>query len=221
MAGARLIYATGRRRCPVAGNGMRFEYGDETDRRLVQSLQHEYMRCRDAFGAFVLCAPSLIDPNGHRTDKYFAYNAYARLIHHLYEFLMGCASRRQGDTRPLRAEQADRLVTDHLQRILTARRRAILAGQAPSWENGLEAYPETAPSDFASSFRRHRNVALAHVAPDRSVLDLSDFYSSSHRYLVMMLEDASFAWGPRGGELPDLGAITAFSIGAPVTPVQG
>lgn len=193
---------------------MRFEYGEETDRRLVQSLQHEYLRCREAFDEFVRCAPGLLAANGHRTARYVAYNAYARLIHHLYEFLMGCASRQQWDTRPLRADEAGSLITDHLQRILTARRRAILAGQSPSWENGLESYPETAPSDFASSFRRHRNVVLAHVAADRSVLDLSDFYSSSHRYLVMMLDDASFAWGPRGDQLPDLGAITAFSIGA-------
>jgi hypothetical protein len=147
-----------------------------------------------------------------RRSRYAAYNAYARLVHHLYEFLMGCAARRQRDTRPLRAEQADALVTDHLQRILNARREIILAGRAPLWENGLEAYPKTAPAGFASTFRRHRNITQGHVAPDRSTLDLSEFYKSYHRFIVMMLQDASYAWGPREGDLPDMGAITAFSL---------
>ena len=52
-----------------------------------------------------------------------------------------------------------------------------------------------------------------HVAPDRSTLDLSEFYKSYHHFIVIMLQDASFAWGPREGGLPDMGAITAFSLG--------
>ena len=192
---------------------MRFEQGDETDRKLVQALQHEFLRCRDAFDDFLSYAPGLVTGAGSRRNRYAAYNAYARLVHHLYEFLMGCAARQQRDTRSLRAEQADALVTDHLQRILNVRRAVILAGGTPPWENGLEAYPETAPAGFASAFRRHRNITQAHVAPDRSTLDLSEFYKSYHHFIVIMLQDASFAWGPREGGLPDLGAITAFSLG--------
>lgn len=192
---------------------MRFELGDETDRKLVQALQHEFLRCRDAFDDFLAYAPELVTGAGSRRSSYAGYNAYARLVHHLYEFLMGCASRRQRDTRPLRAEQADALVTDHLQRILNARRAAILAGRAPPWENGLEAYPDTVPAAFASALRRHRNITQAHVAPNRSTLNLSEFYESYHRFIVMLLQDASFAWGAGEGDLPDMGAITAFSLG--------
>lgn len=192
---------------------MRFELNDETDQKLVQALQHEFLRCRDAFDDFLGYAPELLTGTGNRRDRYAAYNAYARLVHHLYEFLMGCAARRQRDTRPLRAEQADALITHHLQRILNARRAVILAGRSPPRENGLEAYPETAPAEFASTFRRYRNITQAHVSPDRSTLDLSGFYKSYHGFIVLLLQDASFAWGPREGGLPDLGAATAFSLG--------
>ena len=193
---------------------MKFETGDQTDQRLIQALQHEYRRSTDAFADFLACAPVLVTGGGDRDLRYAAYNAYARLLHHLYEFLMGCAARRRGDTRPLRANEAEALITDHLQRILNARRTVILAGRAQPWENGLEAYPETAPSGFASAFRRCRNITQAHVAADRSTLDLSDFYQRNHGFIVMMLEDAALAWGPREGGFPDLGAVTGFSISA-------
>jgi len=77
---------------------MRFELGDETDRKLVQALQHEFLRCRDAFDDFLAYAPELVTGAGSRRNSYAGYNAYARLVHYLYEFLMGCASRRQRDT---------------------------------------------------------------------------------------------------------------------------
>ena len=191
---------------------MKFETGDQTDQRLIQALQHEYRRSTDAFEDFIACAPVLV-VGGGRDVRYAAYNAYARLLHHLYEFLMGCAARRRRDTRALRADEADALITDHLQRILDARRTAILAGRAPPWENGLEAYPESAPPGFASAFRRCRNITQAHVAADRSTLNLSDFYKRNHLFIKIMLEDAALAWGSRDGAFPNLGAVTDFSIG--------
>lgn len=77
---------------------MKFEIGDETDRQLVQGLQHEIMRCRRAYAEFSACAPALLAGRRERQLSYVAYNAYARYIHHLYEFLLGCGSRRRGDT---------------------------------------------------------------------------------------------------------------------------
>ena len=115
------------------------------------------------------------DRRGGRDARYVAYNAYARLLHHLYEFLLGCGARRRRDTRSLRADEAETLITAHLQRILNVRRDAILAGKAPPWENGLQFYPEIVPSGFALAFRRCRNITQAHVAADRSTLDLSEF----------------------------------------------
>lgn len=191
---------------------MKFEIGDETDRQLVQGLQHEIMRCRRAYAEFSACAPALLAGRRERQLSYVAYNAYARYIHHLYEFLLGCGSRRRGDTHPLQAEAADELITTHLQRILTVRRQMILAGRTDARGNGLEAYPAVVPSGFATEFRRLRNTTIAHVTPKRAAADLSRFYRENNFLLFLMVEDASFAWGDREGDFPDLGAMTAFSI---------
>jgi hypothetical protein len=59
------------------------------------------------------------------------YNAYARFIHHLYEFVMGAVMRDRQDTKTLDSELADRYLASELQRALTRRRDAILDGTAP------------------------------------------------------------------------------------------
>jgi len=191
---------------------MQFCKDDETHSQFVRSLHHEFLRCRDAYAEFVARAPGLLTGQENREQSYAAYNAYARFVHHLYEFLLGCGSRQRGDTRPLRADEADRLITTHLLRILSSRRQAVLAGLAPPWGNRLDSCLEIPPADFATEFRRHRNIAQGHVGPARSLLDLSRFYSLHHPYLAAMLEDASFAWGGHDRPFPDLGAVTAFFI---------
>lgn len=154
----------------------------------------------------------MITEGENRRIAYKSYNAYARFIHHLYEFMLGAAMRDFTDTKQLKFEMAERYIAGQTQRILTNRREAILNGTAPSWENHISAYPEHIPQTFAAEFRRFRNTVSAHVSIKRSKLDLSDFYDRNHMYLYMLYRDVQSWWGRLGEEFPDLDEITAFSI---------
>ena len=204
---------------------MKFEIGDETDAALCIALKHEFLRCRDAFEDFAASGELLInqeqlESNGQitltvdqrRRAAFKAYNAYARFIHHLYEFLMGCVSRDRQNTKQLDFELADRYVAGELQRALTKRRTAIFNGTAPSWENHISYFPESIPPDLPKTFRRFRNIANGHVKIERPGLSLTDFYDQNHKYLYMFYRDAQYWWGRPSDEFPDLKEITAFSV---------
>lgn len=70
----------------------------------------------------------------NRRIAFKAYNAYARFILHLYEFMIGARARELADTAKLSYEDAERYIASQTQRVLTNRRRAILSGTAPAWE---------------------------------------------------------------------------------------
>jgi hypothetical protein len=193
-------------------NRMKFQIGDTTDAALCVALKHEYLRCDDAFNDFASSAKIMIEEGENRRIAYKAYNAYARFVHHLYEFMLSAVARDRGDTAQLSAEWADKYMASHFQRILTNRRQDILNGTAPAWENHISAYPENIPPTLATEFRRVRNIASAHALPARSDLNLSDFYARNHMYLYMLYYDIRSWWGRQTDEFPDLKEITAFSV---------
>lgn len=183
-----------------------------TDEALCVALKHEFLRCDDAFNEFAASATVMIMQGENRRIAYKTYNAYARFIHHLYEFMLGAITRERNDTDSLNSEMAEKYIASHTQRILTNRREAILNGTAPAWENHISAYPEKIPLDFAKAFRQCRNIASAHVSVKRSALNLSDFYDKYHLYLGLLYFAAKGWWGQMGDEFPDLDEITAFSV---------
>lgn len=191
---------------------MKFKIGDATDQALCIALKHEFLRCDDAFSDFGSAARTMISLGENRRISYVTYNAYARFIHHLYEFLMGAAMRDYLDTHQLSAESAERYVAGHTQRIVANKREAILNGTAPAWENHISAYPEKISPTFASEFRRFRNIASGHVKYERSGLKLSEFYENNHMYLHMLYRDIQSWWGRQTDTFPDLREITAFSV---------
>ena len=191
---------------------MKFCRGDATDKHLVIGLQHEFFRCHDAFQEFASRASALILAGTNREASYRAYNAYARFIHHLYEFLVGAVKRDRQDTAAIQADDAERTIQREAGRALAQRREGIIKGYAPPWENDLSAYPISVPAEFAREFRRHRNITLAHVGIERHSLSLSSFYRDFHPFLYMIYSDARFTWGTRPGEFPDLREITDFSV---------
>jgi len=191
---------------------MKFQLGDLTDMALCVGLKHEFLRCEDAFNEFALAAKVTIAQGENRRIAYKAYNAYARFIHHLYEFMIAAVARERQDTARLRPALADRYITGHTQRILTNRRSAILNGTSPSWENHISYYPERVPETFAARFRQFRNKVSGHVTFERSALSLSDFYDQNHKYLYLLYRDAKSWWGRQEQEFPDLKEITAFSV---------
>lgn len=191
---------------------MKFAIGDANDTALCVALKHEFLRCDDAFKEFASAGTAMINEGENRRIAYTAYNAYARFIHHLYEFMLGVVARNRQNTTKLEADLADRYIASHTQRVLTNRREAILKGTAPAWENHITSFPEKIPPTFAEEFRRFRNIASGHVKVERSSLSLTDFYARNHKFLYMLYRDVQSWWGRLDDEFPDLEEITAFSV---------
>jgi hypothetical protein len=190
---------------------MKFKIGDATDTALCVVLKHEFLRCDEAYNDFVSSATNMIVGGENRRIAYQTYNAYARFIHHLYEFMMGAVMRDRQNTESLKADLADRYIAGHTQRILTNRRRAIVTGTAPDWER-IGYYPEKVPETFAEDFRHYRNTVIGHVKYERSNLSMTEFYTQSYKYLFMLYREAKSWWGRQSDEFPNLQEITSFSV---------
>jgi hypothetical protein len=204
---------------------VKFKPGDKLDSAHCTALKHEFLRCEDAFKDFETYGTLMImkaqaeaagraeaSPEENRLIAYKTYNAYARFIHHLYEFTLGAFQRDRGDTMKLQGAIATRYIQGYAQHVLTGRRQAILNGTAPAWENDISYYPAKAPPEFATKFRQLRNKISAHVTHERSSIDLTDFYEKYHKYVHMLYWNCLGHWGLRDKEFPDLNEITRFSV---------
>jgi len=204
---------------------MKFKIGDALDIAHCTVLKHEFLLCEDAFKDFetygrLMVMKAQAEAEGRpaaslgekRLIAYKAYNAYARFIHHLYEFMLGAVQRDRCDTTKLEGEIASRYIQGHAQRVLTGRRQAILNGTAPIWENHISYFPEKVPPEFATQFRELRNKAIAHVTHERASIDLSGFYDKYHKYIHMLYWNCRGHWGLRDQAFPDLNEITGFSV---------
>jgi hypothetical protein len=205
---------------------MKFAPGDETDSAHCIVLKHEFLRCEDAFKEFERYATAMIlraqadhnakrKPRGgeNRLTAFRTYNAYARFIHHLYEFMTGALAREAGTTAQIDHALIERYITGHANRVLSSKREAILNGTAPAWENHISAYPETIPEEFGREFRKFRNKLTGHVKHERSTMSLSEFYDRYHKFLYMLYWNCLGHWGShRDSEFPDLKEITDFSV---------
>ncbi len=199
---------------------MRFKTGDKTDIDLCVALEHEFLRCRDAFKECERFATIATLKGKNPRLSYRMYNAYSAFVHHLYEFMRGAHAREEKNTKITdkkltgaeRAKLDEDYISLHTQRLLTNRRTAIQNGTAPKWENDISYYPERVPKEFAKDFRQFRNRAHAHVSYERSSgLDPSEFFAKYHKYLYLLYRDCSW-WEPRDQQFPDLNQITAFTI---------
>jgi hypothetical protein len=200
---------------------VKFDIGSDTDKAICIALKHEFLRCDEVFNQFASTATALIMKGHDRKLAYEAYNAYARFIHHLYEFALCAIARDRGDTTTSRGADAERYLASYLQRSLRKRRDAISDGTAPAWENHISAFPENIPAELPTAFRLARNIANGHAGVKRSSLDLSDFYDRYHSFLHIFYKDAESWWGRSTDEFPDLQEITAFSVAIREKPQQG
>jgi hypothetical protein len=200
---------------------MKFIHGDETDEKLCRMLQHEYLRCSEAFYDFVTAARRLQEGEEGRELSYRAYNAYARYILHLYEFILACDQRTRCDTSEIKGEVADGVIAASAQRafrLATSSFNSAPLGAAPL-NSGINE-PIEKLKDFARALRKARNTAMGHVKHERAELSLSDFYGKYHRYLVALHRGSINIWGNVGNEFPDLGEVTAFSVLVKNTPAS-
>ncbi|VBR77897.1 hypothetical protein [Burkholderia pseudomallei] len=197
---------------------MKFVPGDNTDRALCATISHEYLRCDDALHEFARLRQEMIIRGDDRRLAYTAYNAYARFIHHLYEFNMACAQRDFNDTsfQP-KNDDADRLIASHADRAIRNMRRAF--NQAAYGQRPFEPLPVLI--EFAKDFRIARNTSNGHAKHQRYTLNLSEFFERYHLYLLAMHNSARHMWLQQGDQFPDWGEITAFSVvvkAAPAVP---
>jgi hypothetical protein len=197
---------------------MKFKSGDVTDVGHCAALHHEFLRCHDAYSEFCALGYHNIANGENRQTAYRTYNAYARFIHHLYEFLVGALAREVLDTR-IAPEQGkvtqiiERYIWGLTQRLLADKREAIMNSKLPNWENALETLPDTIPQDFPKHFRRYRNTVLGHVKHQRASLSMTEFYHRYHLYMFILYRHCYQHWGPhRQTEFPDLQEITDFSV---------
>ena len=95
---------------------MRFNAGDDTAQALRTALIHEFFRAEDAFTDFVDPRNMTVAAHTDRRIAYRAYNSYARFIHHLYEFYIGCFKWGFLSTAQIDKWQADRLIQDETSR---------------------------------------------------------------------------------------------------------
>lgn len=188
---------------------MKFKLGDATDRALCAAISHEYLRCDDALHEFSRLRQEMMTAGEDRRLSYATYNAYARFIHHLYEFNMACAQRDLLDTsfQP-KNDDADRLIASHADRAIRLRRKGFnqLAYGARSFE------PLPMLMVFAKTFRTARNTSNGHAKHQRYTLNLSDFFTRYHRFLLDMHNAARHMWMQQGDQFPDWGEVTAFSV---------
>jgi len=198
---------------------VKFIAGDITDSSHCTVLVHEFFRCDDAFKEFQYYGQKMIMQGNSREISYKAYNAYASFIHHLYEFLLGCLIRENGNTditnnkKRKEHEVIECYIMHHAQRVMNQYRDAIQNGTAPIWVNNLSYYDVTVPTDFAKDFRIYRNKVIGHVSYERvSTLNLSEFYEKYHKFLYYIYKDSLRWWGKRLEEFPDLKDITDFSV---------
>ncbi|KVN94966.1 hypothetical protein WJ69_07110 [Burkholderia ubonensis] len=192
---------------------MKFVSGDETDQRLCNALKHEFLRCREAYEDFIVVSQQMRQGHEGRAISYRAYNAYARFLLHLYEFLMACEQRARNNTAQIPRDQVDTVIAVFAQRAfarVTAPFNSGPLGAAP-YNDGITVPIETLKK-FAEAFRKARNTAMGHVKHERAELNLSTFYRDYHKYLLSLFSGSLHMWGYMGEEFPDLGEVTAFSV---------
>ena len=191
---------------------MKFSISDKIDSDLCNALTHEFFRCDDAFESFNMVKTLLGKDKTNKHLKYKAYNHYADFVHHYYEFLMGCYQRDHQSTGSPEHQIADAYVTLHINRVLRNRREDLKRGIPDIPNPSKFEYPDIAPTEFASTFRRYRNVVSGHVSYKRSTkMRLSDFYIDYHKYVYLMYLESLSWWGRRKQEYPHLKEMSDFA----------
>lgn len=193
---------------------MNFDIGDATDQALCATLVHEFGRCRESFREFTVYAGRNVMGEKSPTLLVRSHDAYGDFLRHLYEFYVGCFKRDRRNDREIRHEQLDLLFRAEVEKMLKARRNAIVGGYAPKWENDIAVYETAVPLDFGLRWRRIRN-AHSHASTKRAASDASTslkiFFKDCHLFVYLLFESAQFMWGRTNGQT-DLGAIQRFDL---------
>src|SRR3546814_12481011 len=113
---------------------MKFEIGDKTDQALTITLVHELALCKESFNRFVHFSEKNILGNGSREIKIQSYSSYANLLHHLYEFYIGCIKRDLRATSSPKSDISYHIITSEVENLLSNKRNAIKNGYETKWK---------------------------------------------------------------------------------------
>lgn len=160
---------------------------------LTNALAHEFQRCRDAFGLYVVIHSLVLNGNRDKKIAIGCYNAYVDFVSHLYEFYLGCIKRDGRFPKNIAGQEVDKIVNSEVRKLLKIRRDRITRGDAPSYENHISHYEVEVPEEFGTRFRAVRNIR-SHACEKRSEFDLADFYTKYHKFVYLLFEEPQWLW---------------------------
>ncbi len=194
---------------------MNFNHLDATDNALTVTAAHDYLRAQAAWELFLQLSSDNINGKEDKRHLLAMYDAYARFVHHLYEFYVACIKRNRQSTSDIPHPERDRILQVEASKLMNNRAARIRRGDAPSLENSPEYYETPVPPYFAEHFRTVRN-RTAHADYRRSLptsgISLADFFRQYHRYILLLFEEAHFVWNVKDVENFDWGEITEFNL---------
>jgi hypothetical protein len=167
------------------------------DEKLVQAMSYEYRLLSQSYREFLF----LLSKNkGNHNDeiKLHLYNSYAKILHHLYEFLKSCVAREFSKTKSNNPEIVKKYIAGELGKIASQR--------------GEEQYLQSDFEQFAEDLRMFRNKVYGHVFKERfDQYPLGDFYSNNHAYVAWLIHSTENWWATEAETLARHESVQSFS----------
>jgi hypothetical protein len=129
--------------------------------------------------------------------KIHLYNSYAKILHHLYEFLKACVAKEISKTKSEDNSVVARYIVIELEKILNQK-----------------GYPVelTKLSAFAEDLRVYRNKVYGHVVKERfDKFPLAEFYQKYHAFIALITQSTEHWWSAKVETLAELKAVQEFS----------
>jgi hypothetical protein len=182
-------------------------------------MVHELLLCTESFAEFRQLASlsgTAFRTKAAKAVKIKCHNAYARFIHHLYEFWVAVAQRSAGTTSSLTALELDAVLNSEAKKSLRNKSVGIRYANLPGKEAQAETLTEVLDVEFGRHFRLIRN-RTAHASHRRACLAPGDitlavFYARYHQAVQSLFETAKFTWTVRDVETYDWMEIESFDL---------
>lgn len=167
------------------------------DEKLVQAMSHEYSLLAQAYKEFLYFL--LKNKESHDDQvKLHLYNSYAKLLHHLYEFLKSCVAREFSKTKSEDNAVVKNYIVVELDKIAKQR------NESHHQQADFEA--------FAEDLRKYRNKVYGHVMKERfDQYPLGEFYSKHHAYIAWLVHSTESWWSTEVSILASHNAVQEFS----------
>lgn len=188
----------------------RFVIGDKTDKALCAVITHECLLCKEALEQFHELL--LGCENGGSDIKYILrlHGTYQRFVQHLYEVLVACFQREEGNTSQLKPEKVEREINNILGRLWSSKRRPQSKNldQCATIEEFMSR-----TADYAGKFRAARNIS-AHALTKRAIsgYSLYEFCKEYHWLNVLLYRDVADWWARRPEEQVNWEDIGRFDM---------